>query len=303
MIEVRLHGALAQQFGKRWDLDISTPAEAVRAIECARRGFKAAILKLGEAGFVFRVRSKNHDYCNEDVGATLGSVDRIDIIPVVRGASAGARFVVGLVMVIVGLATSWLGGAGVPVASAGFALMVGSVVEWLTPKPKKPESQEGMQSWTFNGPSNTTEQGVPVPVIYGEVLTGSIPVSAGVTVAESAGGYSENGVTIGGNLDMVGNFQNAGIHTMVFILSAAIVGSRQPTAYRWSYTGFANAVAARWVQTDAVAKLELDFNVSAGPGTSDIGTLRVEVDTYAYRTTTQTVTATASATVWYQAAA
>lgn len=311
MIEVRLHGSLAQEFGRIWHLDIKTPAEAVRAIECARHGFKAAILKLGELGFVFRVRSKTHDYDNDDVGTTLGSTDRIDIIPIVRGASAGIRFVVGAVMVVAsGVLTAAsfgaLSGPAALMASAGIGLMIGSVIEWLTPKPKRPDNTtDGMQSWTFNGPTNTTEEGVPVPVIYGEVLTGAVPVSAGITVSESSNGYSADGVTIGGNLDLNASYESAGMHTQTFVLSASVTGGRYPTSYSWSHSGFPLAVAARWVQQGAVAKLELDYDVPPGPGRIDTGTIGVDVDTFRNygmaENETQTLSTAVAATVYNRA--
>jgi predicted phage tail protein len=308
MIEVRLHGALAKEFGQCWHLDIRTPAEAVRAIECARRGFRDAILKLDQLGHVFRVRTKDHDYGNEDIGATLGSVNRIDIIPIVRGASAGVRFVVGAIMVVVGLATSWLGGAGVPVASAGFGLMVGSVVEWLTPKPKRPDpGADGLQSWTFSGPTSTADQGVPVPIIYGEVLTGAVGVSVGISVSESVNGYNSAGVAIGGNLDLIGEWQDGGLHTHVFTLSATVVGGRYPLNYHWSFTGFPGAVAARWTQQDAVAKLELDYDVNPGAGVLDTGLIQVSVEVQVSYDVPfipdglETLTTSAAATVWNRA--
>jgi predicted phage tail protein len=37
------------------------------------------------------------------------------------------------------------------------------------------------RSYSFSGVQNVSRQGVPVPVVYGEVLIGSIVISAGIT--------------------------------------------------------------------------------------------------------------------------
>ena len=42
------------------------------------------------------------------------------------------------------------------------------------------------KSYSFSGIQNVSRQGVPVPIIYGEVFTGSIVVSAGINTEEVA---------------------------------------------------------------------------------------------------------------------
>ena len=63
-------------------------------------------------------------------------------------------------------------------------VMMGGITELLSPRPKKTDQsarQDGT-SYFFDGPVNTTQQGVPVPLIYGRVLVGSQAISAKVTV-------------------------------------------------------------------------------------------------------------------------
>ena len=201
MVEVRLHGPLALHFGKMWTLDIRTPREAIAAIAVTHPGIRAFIMKLHRQGLVFRVRARqvqpsqvqpsqaqphhaprHHDYDNDDVGLPLGAMQRLDVVPIVRGANASVRFVAGAVLVVAGV---WF--QNPYLISAGVSLMLGSVVEWLTPLPENNrDSAQGAQSWTYQGPTNTAEQGLPVPVIYGEVLTGGVAVSAGISVSRLA---------------------------------------------------------------------------------------------------------------------
>jgi predicted phage tail protein len=194
MVEVRLHGPLSKSFGQKWMLDIQSPIEAVHAIEANKPGLRKLIRQLSNKGMVFRVRSKDHDYDETDISTTLGRVQRIDIIPIVKGASAGVRFVVGAILVVTGIIY-----ANPYLTSIGASLMVGAVVEWLTPIPKPGETTSSSESWTLNGPSNTADQGSPVPIIYGEVLAGGYPVSAGISASQfTLGGSVEPSVYIVG---------------------------------------------------------------------------------------------------------
>ena len=168
MLEIRLHGALAKQFGQRWDLNVTSPREAVAAIEANSPGFRRAIMGLSGLGYSFRVRTLAHDYGDDDIDLRVGGANRLDIIPVVTGSSAGVRFVAGAVLIAVGAYT------GNPaLINAGLGLVVGSVIQMLTPVSKQNNNSGNRQnSGTFNGPGNDLGQGQPVPVIYGEVLTG-----------------------------------------------------------------------------------------------------------------------------------
>ena len=67
----------------------------------------------------------------------------------------------------------------------GAALILGGVVELLSPRPKKDDKAD-TNSFYFDGPTNTEQQGSPVPLIYGRMLVGSHPISASISVDEIA---------------------------------------------------------------------------------------------------------------------
>lgn len=266
MVEIRLHGPLAASHGKVWHLDVENVQEAVQAIEANMRGFRQKIVDLAKKGMVFRVRSKTHDYDNEDVHTSLGNVSRIDIIPIVLGASAGVRFVIGAVLVVAGLLiTGGTYGAAAPFGSAlislGVSMMVGSIAEWLTPKAKGPDDQsKGLQSWTISGPTNTVDQGLPVPVIYGEVLTGGYAISGGISVSQLANGTTSQSVTINGISEVSDPTGGGGTFTSKLKFSVSPFNIEAPFTYIWSYTGFAGATAVRLIgSTSAGLALEVDF--------------------------------------------
>lgn len=277
MVEVRLHGVLAQKFGKVWNFDIGTPREAVDAIEANKPGFKAAVLDLERRGMCFRVSAGGHDYSDDDVNRKLGSFKRVDIVPLVMGASAGVRFVTGAVLVAAGL---YVGGPiGTALVSTGASLMIGSVAEWLTPIPKKEDMAKSLQSWTLNGPTNTVEQGYPVPIIYGEVLTGGYTISAGISVSQldSAAGDAPL-ATVGGEVDSAFYAVNDTDPIVgVIQLTVGTVNLQEPFTYSWSYSGFSGATSVSMDGADtATIRLTLTGPARAA-GTSLLVTGNVSV--------------------------
>ena len=49
------------------------------------------------------------------------------------------------------------------------------------PKPQKFESEEDPRlSFSFSGMQNTSRAGTPVPIVYGEIMTGSVVISAAI---------------------------------------------------------------------------------------------------------------------------
>lgn len=272
MVEVRLHGSLAARFGRVWNLDINSPREAVAAIECGRPGFRKAIAELDRMGMVFRVRTPMHDFVSEEVGMSVGRAQRIDIIPIVRGASAGLRFVVGAALIFFsyGSAAPW----AAPMMGIGVSLTLGAITEWLTPTLKKEDVAKNVQSWTLSGPTNTMDQGSPVPIIYGEVLTGSTPISGGLSVSDmTASGSVAPGVVISGNSNPVFGSGASGLYTLVVNLSASAMNFVEPYTWAWTVvSGFAGATAVRLFNNNvATCRLELDYDIS---GVSvDTGTL------------------------------
>ena len=64
--------------------------------------------------------------------------------------------------------------------SAGVGLAIGGAVQYLVQIPDGntgTNSVDNGASYNFNGPVNVTAQGNPIPVLYGELITGSVTVS------------------------------------------------------------------------------------------------------------------------------
>jgi predicted phage tail protein len=68
---------------------------------------------------------------------------------------------------------------------AGIGLVLGGVAQLLTPTPKISQDEgDPRKSFSFSGIQNTNRAGVPVPVVYGETLVGSVVISAGIDIVQ-----------------------------------------------------------------------------------------------------------------------
>lgn len=85
-----------------------------------------------------------------------------------------------------GSQTLFVGAAGFGKAAVylGGALLLGGVSQMLTPVPDAP-SEETPNSFQFNSPINTSIAGLPVPILFGERIVGSVVISAGINVVRN----------------------------------------------------------------------------------------------------------------------
>ncbi|EPS8085089.1 tail assembly protein [Salmonella enterica subsp. enterica serovar Newport] len=187
MARVCLYGDL-QRFGRRTDLSIKTAAEGVYALAMQIPGFRQ---RMSEGWY--QVRIAGEDVSADNLTARLheplppGAV--IHIVPRMEGAKSGwtgilagaaliaASFIPGLnVAVWAGAAATWSSLA----FSLGVSMMLGGVAQMLAPQPKAPSmhnADNGKQNTYFSSLDNMVAQGNPLPVAYGEVMTGSRRIS------------------------------------------------------------------------------------------------------------------------------
>ncbi|MGQ7247605.1 tail assembly protein [Halomonas sp. V046] len=182
-----LHGSLGARFGESFSLDVRDPAEALRALLTQIPGFEAAI-RDGD-WHVVRGRLDDGDSLDEEgllVG--VGEDSEIHILPAISGAGGDGiwQTIAGAVLIV---ASFWAGPYGPMLFNAGVALALGGVAQMLSPTPQtgdygERERPDERPSFLFDGPVNTSTQGLPVPVIYGRIKTGSVVASAGMTSEE-----------------------------------------------------------------------------------------------------------------------
>lgn len=188
--EVRLYGALGRQFGRVFRLAVMTPAEAVQALAAVLPGFRNAFLGPdGRAKYhVFVGRGQGrHSIGEAQAGDLVGRMEPIRLVPEVQGAKrAGAvQTVIGAVLFVVGLVMNYYApGSGSGLMQTGALMMLGGVIQLLSPQRKREEESSKPLSYAFDGPINNTEQGGPVPLVFGRVICGSTVVSQGLSSVE-----------------------------------------------------------------------------------------------------------------------
>lgn len=203
---VRLYGQLGSKFGRSFKLAVSSPAEAVQALCSQLPGFERYLMEAKDKGMAFTVFVGKRNIKQEDL-TKLAEPDDIRIAPILLGSKNANVFqiIVGVILVVIGgIITGWSFGAAAPfgtaIAMMGMSMIIGGIVQMLMPHPKAPkgagERPEDTPGYSFNGPLNTQAQGHPVPVLYGELITGSAVVSAGIRLDD--GGYGSRGSWVGG---------------------------------------------------------------------------------------------------------
>ena len=195
--KVKLYGELAEFVGhKELEAVVKNPAEAVRFLITNFPKLEAHM-----ANQYYQVLVGKEDIDKEDLHKPIGQSD-ISFVPVITGAGGNSPFgrillgaaLIGLAFFVPqGLQLSQGISTGFGFANAGFlakslvyvgaSLALQGVSELLFPLPKPPkfESEEDPRlSFSFGGTQQTGRAGTPVPLVYGEIFTGSVVISGGI---------------------------------------------------------------------------------------------------------------------------
>jgi predicted phage tail protein len=138
----------------------------------------------------YRVSIGTYDIDLEELHHPAGAAP-ISFVPVVAGAGAVGRIIAGIALVatfIFDYPTRHL----LPLVrhcnrcrTLGASLLLGGIAQLLTPTPKISQDEaDPRKSFSFSGIQNTSRAGVPVPVVYGETLVGSVVISAGIDIVQ-----------------------------------------------------------------------------------------------------------------------
>lgn len=197
LVHIQLGGALGKRFGRHWHLRASNAAQAINLIDANRPGLNAWIRRNAKVydRYHVQVTTKNGaswsvdetEYMMKGVGKDVNKI-RITPIPKGRGGRTlgYVQVAIGAAMVIVGAFTEvFSAGTSSQLVIAGIGMMMGGLVQILSPQAKNPEVRQAdnSDSFYFDGPQNTTNQGNPVQLNYGEeILVGSQIASSSITI-------------------------------------------------------------------------------------------------------------------------
>lgn len=187
MTTIKLSGSLAAAFGREHlrQLDSGTTREAFRALARTLPGFEAFIRAAEAKGLRYAIFRNRRNVGEEEF--ELSGTQEIRIVPVIAGSKSGGIFqtVLGAVLIAVGTFAPGVAGTpwGAALQSAGASMVLGGVVQMLSPQAKglsSSEDPDNKPSYAFGGPVNTIAQGNPVGVLYGKRRIGGAIISAGI---------------------------------------------------------------------------------------------------------------------------
>jgi predicted phage tail protein len=198
--KIKLYGKLAKFIGHRvLEADVASAAEAVRFLLA-----NWPELERHMNDQHYRVSVGTYDLTIDELHDPAGAAP-ISFVPVVAGAGAAGRIILGAALIVgaffTGGATIGLLGLAAPIAvstvllGVGASLVLGGVAQLLTPIPKIPQGvsnsgkdtdEDPRKSYSFSGIQNTSRQGVPVPIVYGETVVGAVTISAGIDTVQVA---------------------------------------------------------------------------------------------------------------------
>lgn len=198
---IRLGGQLGKKFGKTHRLVVADTREALRALCITLPGFESFMMNAHKDDVQFAFFNGSQNIGLAEFATSKGNAD-IRIMPVIAGSKSGGMFqivigvaaLVGAFFTAGGSMAAW--GTALAAKSAvvtgltmmGTSMVLGGVTQLMTPQPNfgmsSSQSVENKPSYAFGSPVNTTAQGYPVPVLYGEREIGGAVISAGI--------YAEN---------------------------------------------------------------------------------------------------------------
>lgn len=183
---VKLLGEAGRLFGREFHLDIRTPAEGLRALMSQIPGFREYLRDSHDAGIVWRVVTEDPLGLDEE-GLHWPCSRRLVIAPQPAGRGAVGKILIGITLIVVGAIVAFpTAGGGIPLITAGVGFLFSGIAQLITPTPLNNQQQNQQNSFTFDRSNINTQQGSPVPVLYGERIIGALPVlSFGIELQNS----------------------------------------------------------------------------------------------------------------------
>ena len=186
--KVKLYGELADFVGyKELDAVINSTADAIRFLVSNFPKLEAHM-----ANRNYQVLVDDYEIGEDDIQNPIGKSD-IHIVPIITGAGGAGKAIAGVALIGLAFATGgatlalgfggFTGGVGISamIGNIGLGLTLMGVSELLFPLPKPPDDEEDPRiSFSFSGVQNTSRAGTSHPIVYGEIVTGSVVISAGV---------------------------------------------------------------------------------------------------------------------------
>ena len=196
MKKIKLYGKLRKFVGQAvLEADVKSPLEALSFLHCNFKGIEKHM-----AHQYYAINCGDLQVTEDLLNVQTDS--DIQIIPLAHGnfffsIGLGALFKFGASKIGATLLGSKLLAtvATTVLTTVGTSMLIGGVTELLAPKPPRNVSNMDRTdpaalatNYSFSGLTNVSQAGVPINIVLGEVLTGSITISNGVDTVQVEGG-------------------------------------------------------------------------------------------------------------------
>ena len=191
--KIKLHGKLAKFIGhKEFDVKVNSVAQAVSFLI---HNFPEVEKHMNPQYYMIQVGDDL--ISKEEIHYPVGKQE-INFIAVIDGRGNVGKIILGGALIAMSFGVGGLFATPLSFSAGGFAaaglgakaafgigagLLLSGVSGMLFPIPDQQQfaSEEDPRiSFSFGGVQNTSRAGTPVPIVYGEIITGSVVISAAV---------------------------------------------------------------------------------------------------------------------------
>ena len=193
MHTVTLLGDIGDKFGETWTMNVEYVKDIFKLIECQRPGFKQYLIDCHEKGVTFDIQ-RGDEYLETEEELFLSEAkDDFIITAGPAGSKSGiGKFYAAGVLIVVSVFFPPLAGAAqgsfLAKMATGMQMMAVSLIlqgvaQLLMPGP---ETDTGIDpnTYLFSGAQTALKEGVPVPVLYGELIVGGAVINQSFTTMD-----------------------------------------------------------------------------------------------------------------------
>ncbi len=195
--KIKLHGELAEFLGQdEFEAVVKTTAEAVKFLITNFPKLEAYM-----SNRYYQVIVGDNELDKDQIHDPVGKSE-IHFVPVISGAGGSSfqRILIGGALIGAsflfpgagifgkagaeltgGVVTGFAAKVGTAISTVGGAMVLSGVSEILFPLPTPEEQEDDPRiSFNFSGVQNTSRAGTAHPIVYGEIVCGSVVISASV---------------------------------------------------------------------------------------------------------------------------
>lgn len=166
MTEIHLHGILGKKYGRLHKFAVKEPRDIVRALEANYEDFSKDLKDLLKKNIVYTMVAD--DQWVQGISFDKNKIKKIDFVPAIIGSGPLVAFIPTIIMAVI------------TIASAVYSYVQAGKQQYPQIPGAEGVSSANSRSLSFSNRENITEQGSPVPLVYGRMKVGSLVVQSSI---------------------------------------------------------------------------------------------------------------------------